>query len=65
MESNLKNNDEFIFINDTAIRRNSIQLFYWDEDDLELNMRLKTGDEHIFCFSNVNSLKRAVWEAGS
>ncbi len=64
MESTLKNNNEFVFINDTAIRRKSIELFYWDETSLELNMKLKTGDEHIFCFNDISSLEKAMREMG-
>lgn len=53
---------DFITINEVAINRNEISIFYWCEDSLELSIRMKCGDEHTFCFANKNELIKGIWE---
>lgn len=57
----MKKSTNFIKINEAAINRNEVSIFYWCEDSLEINIRMKSGDEHTFCFANKNELKKGVW----
>lgn len=57
----LSQKTEFVTINEAAINRNEISIFYWCEDSLELNIRMKSGDEHIFSFASKNELRKSVW----
>ena len=56
---------DFIIINNTGIKRSEITTFYWDEDTLELNIIMKSGDEHVFCFESENGLIKSVSELDS
>ena len=55
------NQSDFIIINNTGIKRDEITTFYWDEDTLELNIKLKSGDEHFFCFESKDGLREIIW----
>lgn len=52
----------FIFISNVAINYNEISSFYFDEDELEIHIYMKSGNEHIFCFEDVNLFEKAVYE---